>query len=60
MKKMYLINEEYYVVAFDYYDAIQIFQDYKKEYKEDIIEKIEIVSTNVIEKKKKLEEDEDE
>ena len=48
MNKLYLINDLYYVLAFDYYDAITIFQNYEKKYSEDIIQKIEIVSENVL------------
>ena len=48
MNKLFLINGQYYVLAFDYYDAITIFQEYKKEYSESIIDSIESVSENVV------------
>ena len=50
MNKLFLINENYYVVGMDYYDAIVKFQKYKNNYDESIIEKIEMLSDSVIEK----------
>ena len=48
MNRLFLINEEYYVVAFDYYDAITKFKNYRNQYDENIIEKIELVSEDII------------
>lgn len=55
MNKLFLINDEYYVMAFDYYDAITIFKDWKHDYDEDIVRKIEIFSENIIFKEAKIE-----
>lgn len=66
MNKLFLINDEYYVIAFDYYDAITIFQKFNNYYNEDVIEKIEFVDKKVISKnsvrdfKKEYEEEEEE
>lgn len=59
MNKLFLINNLYYVMAFDYYDAIMIFQKYKNNYSEDIIQTIEAVASNVI-CKNNLDNEEDE
>lgn len=59
MNKLFLINEKYYVVGMDYYDAIVKFQKYKNNYDESIIEKIETVSDLVIGKVLPLEEEDD-
>lgn len=48
MNKLYLINGLYYVLAFDYYEAITIFEKYKNNYSEDIIQTIELVSSKVV------------
>lgn len=59
MNKLFLINDEYYVLAFDYYDAITIFKDWKHNYDEDIVRKIEIFSENIIYKQAKIKKDEE-
>ncbi len=55
MNRLFLINDDYYVLAFDYYDAIVKFKDYKKNYEEDIVEKIELITNDVIVSTEKIE-----
>ena len=59
MNKLFLINDMYYVIAFDYYDAITIFKKYENNYSEDIVEKIELVNSNVIQKANIVNEEEE-
>ena len=60
MNRLFLINERYYVIAFDYYDAITKFKNYQRQYDEDIVEKIELISNEVIDRVKDIDSEEDE
>lgn len=61
MNRLFLVNERYYVIAFDYYDAITKFKNYQHKYDEDIVEKIELISNEVIDvvEKQNMEDDEE-
>ena len=50
MNRLFLINDIDYVVGFDYYDAITKYKEYKENYDETIVQKIELVCDKVIHK----------